>query len=59
MHSLKVENYIVFDRLSEDFNPGDSFSDSSEALSPRGRIGIMMYMKYFGRKMYVIKHPSW
>ena len=44
---------------NKDYSPGDSFSDSSEVLSSRGRVGVMMYMKYFGRKMYVVKHPSW
>lgn len=58
----KVCYYYFFNLLSKEHTraiAGDSFSDSSEALSPRGRVGIMMYMKYFGRRMYVVKRPSW
>ena len=38
-HNLKVENYVLFGRLSEDLSPGGSLSDSSKGLFPRGKGG--------------------
>ena len=29
MHNLKVENYVLFGRLSEDLSPGDNLSGGS------------------------------
>ena len=36
-HNLKVENYVLFGRLSEDFNPGGSLSNHYEGLLRRVR----------------------
>ena len=32
LHSIKVENYVVFSRHSEDFKPGSHISDKAERL---------------------------
>ena len=31
-HSLKIENYVLFGRQTEDLSPVDSLSDGSEGL---------------------------
>lgn len=45
MHNLKVDKYILFLDLTEDYNLGDSLSECFEELFPRseeelGYIGI-------------------
>lgn len=37
MHTLKLENCVLFDRHTEDLSPGARLSDSSEELSQRGK----------------------
>ena len=32
MHNLKIENYVLFEDVTEDCSLGSSFSDSSEGL---------------------------
>ena len=32
MHNLKVENYVLFSRHTEDLSPGDRLSDNCEGL---------------------------
>ena len=39
MHSLRVENYVLFSGLAEDLNLEDRLSDSSEGLLQRGKGG--------------------
>ena len=39
IHNLKVENYVLFSRLSEDLSLEHSLSDSSEQLLQRGKGG--------------------
>ena len=43
MHNLKVEKYILFLDLTEDYNPGGSLSECSEELFPRGKGGAKIY----------------
>ena len=46
MHNLKVENRVLFGRLSEDISPGDSLSESSEGLLGRGEGGTRIYRSF-------------
>ena len=39
MHTLKVENYVLFDGLAEDLRLEDSLSDDSEGPPWRGEGG--------------------
>lgn len=32
MHNLRAQNYVLFDRQTEDLSPGHSLSDSYEGL---------------------------
>ena len=50
MHNLKVENYGLFSRLTEDLSPGYSFSDSSEGLVQRGKGGARIYSSFCKKK---------
>ena len=43
LHSLKVENSVLFSRLIEGLNLKDSFSDSSEGLFQRSKGGAQIY----------------
>ena len=45
--------------LAEDYIPGNSLSDSSEELLPRGRGGATLHMNFGGQEMHVDKHASW
>ena len=40
MHSLKVVSEVLLEDLTEDYNLGDSLSDSSEELLQRGKGGV-------------------
>ena len=37
MHNLKVENYVLFGRLTKDYSLGYTVSESSEGLLQRGK----------------------
>ena len=39
MHNLKVENYVLFTALTEDYSLVHSLSDHPEGLSQRGKGG--------------------
>lgn len=47
MHNLKVGQYILFLDLTEDYDPGDSLSECSEELFPRGKGGARKYRHFF------------
>ena len=49
MHNLKVENYVLYNGLTDDLNQRDSFSDSSEGLFRRGKGGAR-YIEVFAKK---------
>ena len=53
LHNLKVENYILFGRYTEDFSPGDSLSNSSENVFSRSKGGARIYRR-FCRKDQVV-----
>ena len=57
MHNLKVENYALFGGHTEDLNPGDSLSDSSEGLFQRGKSRARTY-RCFCKKAQVLKHQK-
>lgn len=44
----KFDNYVLFSRLTEDYNPGYNLSDSSEGLFQRG--GEPGYIGIFAEK---------
>ena len=46
MHNLKVENYVLFRELTEDYSPEDSLSGSSEELFQRGKGGARIYTSF-------------
>lgn len=43
MHNVKVENYVLFNGLTEDLGPGYSFSDHSEEVFQRGKERARIY----------------
>ena len=43
MHNIKVENYVLLGRFSENLGPEDRLSDSSEALLQQGKGGVRTY----------------
>ena len=51
MHNLKVESYVLFGELTEDYSPGYSLSNSSEELLQRGNGGARMYMNFLLEKI--------
>ena len=60
MHNLKVENYVLFDRLSEDLLLGDSLSDSSEGLFQSSNGGYRIYRSFWEKiKKKNKKTGSW
>ena len=46
MHNLKVENYVLFGGLSEDFKPRSSLSDGSDGLLQGGQGGARIYRSF-------------
>lgn len=40
MHSLRVVSEVLLEDLTEDYNVGDSLSDSSKELLQRGKGGV-------------------
>ena len=46
MHNLKVDSYVLFGELTEDYSLGDHLSDSSEELLQRGKGGAMIYRSF-------------
>ena len=46
-HNLKVENYVLFVRLSEDFKK------SSEGLFQRGKGGVRLYKSFYNKDQVV------
>ena len=49
MHSLKVENYVLFGGFAENLSPGYSLSESSEDLFQRGKRGAMICRSFFSK----------
>ena len=47
MHNLKVENYVLFGRLTKDWSPGDSPSDGSEGPLQRGKGEARIYKNFY------------
>ena len=56
-HSLKIENYVLFGRQTEDLSPVDSLSDGSEGLLWRSKGGARIYRNF--RKKRKKKAGSW
>ena len=52
-HNLKVENYVLFSRFSEDLSPEDSLSDCSEGLLRRGQGGTRIYRGFCNKNQVV------
>ena len=50
MHNLKIENYVLFSRHTEDLSPRDSLSDSSEELFLRGKGRARIYRSFCKNK---------
>ena len=53
MQNLKVENYVLFGRFSEDLSPEDSLSDRSEEVLQRGKGGARIH------RSFATKRGSW
>ena len=51
MHNLKVENCVLFGRLTEDLNLGCSLSENSEGLFQRAKGRVKIYR----RKKHVVE----
>ena len=53
IHNLKVENYVLLSRHTEDLSPGDSLSDSSRdcCKEVREEPGYIRYIGVWGEKM--------
>ena len=49
----KVENYVLFGRLTENLSLGGSLSDSSEALLQRGKGRARIYRNFHNRNQVV------
>jgi len=52
IHNLKVENYVLLSRHTEDLSPGDSLSDSSRdcCKEVREEPGYIGYIGVWGEK---------
>ena len=50
MHNLKVENYVLFGRMTKDQSPGDSLSDRSEGLFQRENGEARRYRSFCNKK---------
>ena len=46
MHNLKIKNYVLFGRHTEDLSPKDRFSENSEGLLWRGKGGARIYRSF-------------
>ena len=55
LHNLKVENYVLFGKHTEDFSPGDSLSNSPKILFSRGKEGARIYRKFCKKDQVVGK----
>ena len=58
MHSLKVEGYVLFRDITEDYILGNSLSDSSEEQFQRGKGGARIYGSFSWKKTHVVKHQK-
>ena len=58
MHNVKIAIYVLFGKLTEDYSPRDSFSESLEELLLSGKGGARMYRSFFAEKRKVIKHQK-
>ena len=52
-HNLKVENYVLFSKQSEDISPGHSLSDHSDRLPEKGQEGARIYRSVYNKDQIV------
>ena len=55
MHNMRAVSFSFIGRLSEDYSPGHSCSDSSEELCQRGKERSQC-IRDFGERVCVTKH---
>ena len=55
MYNIKIENYLLFGRLSEDLSLGTQLSDTSEGLLGGGKEGDRI-LEVFATKTSLSEH---